>query len=74
MAEVNPNSHSTDPDESVRLRILERATEINTKLLARLTTAAEDLNLGRSRAALGGLDGIEKQIHNMRTLLQLVSH
>jgi len=71
MTEPNPQPHELD--ERIRLRILERATEINTKLLARLSTAAEDLNLGRHRAALGALDGIEKQIHAMRTLLLLAS-
>jgi hypothetical protein len=69
--ESNPQPHEID--EAIRLRILERVTDINTKLLARLSTAAEDLNLGRHRAALGALDGIEKQIHTMRTLLLLVS-
>jgi hypothetical protein len=70
---TEPNTQSPELDEAIRLRILERVTEINTKLLARLSTAAEDLNLGRHRAALGALDGIERQIHTMRTLLLLVS-
>jgi len=69
MTEINPQS--PDIDEAIHRRIVARATEINAKLLARLTTAAEDLGLGRCRAALGALDGIEKQIHAMRTLLQL---
>jgi hypothetical protein len=67
------NTQSPEIDEAIRLRILERVKEINTKLLARLSTAAEDLDVGRHRAALGALEGIEKQIHNMRTLLLLVS-
>jgi hypothetical protein len=71
MTEANPPS--PEVDEAIRSRILERVTEINSKLLARLTTAAEDLNLGRFRAALGALDGIDKQIHNMRMLLLLAS-
>jgi hypothetical protein len=71
MTETNPQS--PEIDEAIRLRILDRVKGINTKLLARLSTAAEDLDLGRHRAALGALDGIEKQIHNMRTLLLLVS-
>ena len=66
------NTQSPEIDEAIRLRILDRVKEINTKLLARLSTASEDLNLGRHRAALGGLDGIEKQIHAMRTLLLLL--
>ena len=67
------NSQSPEIDEAIRLRILDRVKEINTKLLARLSTAAEDLNVNRHRAALGALDGIEKQIHAMRTLLLLMS-
>jgi hypothetical protein len=73
MTEINSHPQPPDLEEAIRLRILERASAINTKLLARLSTGAEDLQLGRHRAALGALDGIEKQIHNMRTLLQLVS-
>jgi hypothetical protein len=70
MTEINPRS--PEIDEAIRLRILERATEINTKLLARLTTAAGDLEVGGHLAALGGLDGIEKQIDTMRSLLLLL--
>ncbi len=69
MTEANPQS--PDIDEAIHRRIIARATEINTKLLARLTIAAEDLKLGRCRAALSGLDGIEKQVHIMRSLLHL---
>jgi hypothetical protein len=67
------NTQSPEIDEAIRLRILDRVKEINTKLLARLSTAAEDLDVKRHRAALGALDGIEKQIHTMRTLLLLLS-
>ena len=72
MTETNIQPQSPEIEAAIRLRILERVTDINTKLLARLSTAAEDLDLGRHRAALGALDGIEKQIHTMRTLLQLL--
>ena len=68
---IQTNPQSPEIDEAIHLRIVQRATEINTKLLARLTTAAEDLKLGRCRAALGGLDGMEKQVHIMRSLLHL---
>ena len=70
MTATNPQSHEID--EAIRQRILERATEINTKLQARLSTAAEDLEAGSYLAALGGLDGIEKQIDTMRSLLLLL--
>jgi len=46
---------------------------INSKLQARLATVADDLDAGGHRAALGGLDGIERQIETMRTLLLLLS-
>ncbi len=69
---TEPNTQPHEIDEAIRLRILDRVREINTKLLARLSTGVEDLNVGRHRAALGALDGIEKQIHIMRTLLQLL--
>ena len=71
MTETNPQSH--DIDEAIRQRILERAATINAKLLARLSTAAEDLKTGSYLAALGALDGIEKQIDNMRSLLLLLT-
>jgi hypothetical protein len=61
-----------DSDEALRLRVLERVKGINTKLLARLGTVAEDLDAGGHRAALGGLDGIERQIETMRSLLLLL--
>jgi hypothetical protein len=70
MQETNPQPH--DIDEAIRLRILERASAINTKLLARFRTAAEDLEVGEYLAALGSLDGIEKQVDTMRSLLLLL--
>jgi hypothetical protein len=62
----------TDPDEAVRNRILERARAINTKLLARLQTVADDLDAGGHLAALGGLDGIEREVAQMRSFLLLL--
>ena len=72
MTETNTEPQPHDLDEAIRLRILERAKAINTKLLARLRTAADDLDAGGHRAALGGLDGIERQIDTMRSLLLLL--
>ena len=72
MTEPNIAYKPFDPDEAVRERILERAKAINAKLLARLSTAQEDLEVGGYLAALGGLDGIEKQIDTMRSLLLLL--
>ncbi len=69
MTEVNPLSPQVD--QAIHRRIVQRATDINDKLLARFTTAAEDLKLGQCRAALGALDGIEEQVHTLRSLLHL---
>jgi hypothetical protein len=72
MTETNSKPQPRDPDEAIRKRVLERAMEINTKLLGRLATVADDLDVGGHRAALGGLDGIERQIDTMRSLLLLL--
>jgi hypothetical protein len=66
------NTEPRDLDEAIRKRVIERAMAINTKLLARLATVADDLDVGGHRAALGGLDGIERQIETMRSLLLLL--
>ena len=68
---TEPTTRPQEIDEAIRQRILERAKAINTQLLARLSTAGEDLEVGGYLAALGGLDGMEKQIHIMRSLLHL---
>ena len=72
MTEANIQHQPREIDEAVRQRILERATAINTELLARLSTVAEDLAAGGHRAALGGLDGLEQQIDTLRSLLLLL--
>ena len=66
------NTEPRDLDEAIRKRVIERAMAINTKLLARLATVADDLDVGGHRSALGGLDGIERQIETMRSLLLLL--
>jgi hypothetical protein len=45
---------------------------INGKLLATLATVADDLDAGSHLTALGGLDGLEKQITTMRSFLLLL--
>jgi len=59
-------------EQALRDRILARAKEINQKLLERLEAAAIDLNNNRHLAALGGLDGIEREIGEMRSFLLLL--
>jgi hypothetical protein len=72
MTETNPQPQPRDLDEAIRKRVIERAMAINSKLLARLATVADDLDVGGHRAALGGLDGLEWEIETMRSLLLLV--
>jgi hypothetical protein len=59
-------------EQALRNRILARAKEINQKLLVRLEATAIDLNNNRHLAALGGLDGIEREIGEMRSFLLLL--
>jgi len=72
MTERTTGPNLTDPDEAVRNRIFERAKAINGKLLARLQTVADDLDAGGHLAALGGLDGIEREVERMRSFLLLL--
>jgi hypothetical protein len=72
MTETSIQPQSLDLDEALRQRIFERAKAINAKLLARFSTAAEDLEVGQHRAALGGLGGVESQIHTLRSFLLLL--
>jgi len=68
MAETKTN----DTEQAVRRRILERVKEINQTLLVRLEAVAIDLNHDRDLAALGGIDGIEREIGEMRSFLLLL--
>ena len=72
MTEMNTEPQPRDLDDAIRKRVIERAMAINSKLLARLATVADDLDEGGHRAALGGLDGLERQIDTMRSLLLLL--
>lgn len=72
MTETNTQPTPRDLDEALRKRVIERAMAINSKLLARLATVADDLDAGGHLAALGGLDGLERQIDTMRSLLLLL--
>jgi len=72
MTKTNTEPQPRDTDEAIRDRVLERAKAINSELLTRLSVAAEDLDAGRHRAALGGIDGVERQIGTMRSLLLLL--
>ncbi|MGB6686391.1 MAG: hypothetical protein WBE76_00965 [Terracidiphilus sp.] len=73
MTETNTEPQPREIDEAIRKRVIERAMAINTKLLAQLAIVADDFDVGGHRAALGGLDGIERQIDTMRSPLLLLS-
>ena len=66
-------TQSPDPDEAIRERILSRAKTVNAAILERLRIAADDLEAGEHRAALGALDGIETQLTIIRSVLLLLS-
>ena len=72
MTETKTDPQPRDPDELIRKCVIERAMAINTRLLARLATVADDLDAGGHRAALGGLDGLERDIGTMRSFLLLL--
>jgi hypothetical protein len=72
MTETNTATQPRDPDDAIRKLVVERAMAINSKLLGRLATVADDLDAGSHLAALGGLDGLEREIDTMRSLLLLL--
>jgi hypothetical protein len=72
MTQANEQPQPRDAGRALQQLVLARASEINGKLLARLATVSDDLDAGRHRAALGGLDGIEQQIETMRSFLLLL--
>jgi hypothetical protein len=72
MTETNQQPTPRDLDEAIRKRVIERAMAINTKLLARLATVADDLDVGHHLAALGAMDGMGREIDTMRSLLLLL--
>jgi hypothetical protein len=73
MTEPNSQTQPPDLDEAIRKRVLARVKAINGKLLARLATVSDDLDAGSHPAALGGLDGLERQVETMRSLLLLLT-
>lgn len=73
MTEPNSNPQPHDLDEALRQLVLARVSAINGKVLARLVTVSDDLDAGHHLAALGGLDGIEREVTTMRNFLLLLS-
>ena len=72
MTQSDPQPQPNDLDRTLRKLVLARAAEINGKLLARLSTVSDDLDAGSPLAALGALDGLERQIETMRSFLLLL--
>jgi hypothetical protein len=72
MTQSNLPPQPHELDEALRRLILARAAEINGKLLALLATVADDLDAGLHLSAIGGLDGIERQVETMRSFLLLL--
>ena len=72
MTEANLPSPTPDLDEAVRQRILERVKPLNHEVLSRLSIAADHLEEGRHRSALGALDGVELHLATIRSLLRLL--
>jgi len=70
---TEPNRKSTDLGDALRRLVLARASAINGKLLSRLSTVSDDLDTGSHLAALGGLDGLEREIETMRSFLLLLT-
>jgi hypothetical protein len=73
MTQPNSNLQPDELDDALRRLVLARVSAINGKVLARLATVSDDLDAGGHRAALGGLDGIEREIATMRNFLLLLS-
>ena len=73
MTEPNTNPQPHELDEALRQLVLARVNAIYGKLLARLSIVSDDLGSGRHLAALGGLDGLEREIRTMRSFLLLLS-
>jgi hypothetical protein len=73
MTEPNRNTQPPELDDALRRLVLARASAINGRLLATLSTISDDLDAGRHLAAIGGLDGIEREIETMRSFLLLLS-
>jgi hypothetical protein len=73
MTQTKTQPQRPELEDAIRQLVLDRVKAINTKILTRLQTAASDLDMAAHRAALGGIDGIEREIGTMRTFLLLLS-
>lgn len=69
---TSTSTSTPDPDEAIRERILSRAKGLTAVIAERIAIALSDLGAGRHRAALGALDGIERQLTTIRSVLLLL--
>ena len=65
-------STPAEDDDRLRERILHHSQAINIDLITRLSTVADDLAAGQHLAAIGGIDGFERELQNMRCFLLLL--
>lgn len=72
MTKPNHKLPPIDIDAILRRHIITRAKFVSGTLLERLATATNDLGAGNGLAALGGLDGIEREIQTLRSFLLLL--
>jgi hypothetical protein len=72
MTVINMKTPLHDPNEALRQLVISRVSAINGNVLARLATVSDDLDAGQHLAALGALDGLERQIETMRNFLLLL--
>ena len=72
MRKTNPKHPRLDPDLLLRQHIISRAKLVSGTLLERLVTATNDLGAGNGLAALGGIDGIERDVQTLRSFLLLL--
>jgi hypothetical protein len=69
----NPVPPDRETEAAIRERIIDRAKNLTSDIIDRLTVAVDDLSDGRDRAALGALAGIEQEITTVRSILLLLS-
>jgi hypothetical protein len=72
MTETNLHSQPLELEEALSKLVLARVSAINGSVLARLATVSDDLEAGHHLAALGALDGLERQIETIRNFLLLL--
>jgi hypothetical protein len=72
MENPQKNRQQSELDNALRAWILVRARAINGQLLARLAAVSDDLDAGHHLAALGGLEGCERDVNAIRSFLLLI--